>query len=212
MAALPLGRIREQASDLDARICRTYIIPMIKSMMATASIPSTDFFQSILKSYLIKIVGMEKPQPHDWSRPEKGLRYEQNHCGGCEQLQRFVLDPDSQSQKISCKDPNHVKWKCRGDYMEYKEETSESIVVTKTLKAWKSRHKDWKYETSRARKAMDQLPQDELRRCLADEYDAVTNMDILKCHESVVAPNVGNESQSHEESESQGPSKRLRLD
>ena len=53
-------------------------------------------------------------------------------------------------------------------------------TVKKTLKGWESEHKEWQERIFEVQETLKQFPQTELQQCLADQYGAIMNVDMVR--------------------------------
>lgn len=214
-----LSQLQSQTESLPYDELDRLIVPLLEQMMYIVDLCPLDacrFYQSMMATYITRVVQEEPKKPSDWSRPdERGKCYRFN-CPDCPSLHEFLIDPGRESGSFTLpKDPWHLTSMVPQQCTESTDKSQEPpvLIVTKTLKGWEENHSKWQKRASKARETFNRFPQKELKQCLAEKYDAIMDLRMVKLQDqdSTIQPihpsqkSVGNLSNER-------PRKRFRSD
>ena len=218
-----LGRIQSQSQSLRHEELDRLVLPLLEQMMSIVDLCPSDacqFYQSMMATYITRVVQKEPEKPSDWARPNEHKRCDGWECRDCESLQKILLDPTEESRRFISLDSWHRKYNVPKQCKISTDESQKppAIIVSKTLKGWEEDHEKWQERASKAQEAFRRLPQKELKQCLTDKYDAIMDLGIVKLQDKdttaqtteTLAKSVGN--QSDEQPQSVLPQKRARSD
>ena len=179
-----LGKIRSQTEDLSHDELGRLVVPLLEQMMHTVDLCSLDgsqFFKSMIATYVKRVVQNEPAKPSDWTQPEEAVRCYRSDCSFCPSLQKFLRDPEEKTRTfITSKDLNHACYQVPYRCETKKSEDPPKITVTKTLKRWKEVHSAWQNRAARAQETLMRFPQKELKLCLGKDYDAIMDLRMVK--------------------------------
>ena len=181
-----LGKIQTQASELTDKQLQDFLIPLLEDMMTVVDISSSETqecFQSLVTTYITRIVGKEPKRPNDWARPEEATEGCYLKCDACREMQKFLRNPISETHDIHVDNRWHLR--CHfGNDLEIGTETMDgltSLTVTKILQWWEKEHKKWETRASNARETLQKLASSApLKECLAHKYDKIMDLRLLK--------------------------------
>ena len=217
-----LGHIQSQTESLSFEELDRLVIPLLEQMIYIVDLCPRDacqFYQSIMATYITRVVQKEPEMPRDWARPNDKIKCD-SKCKACQPLQEFLADPGEESREFVSPPYGHFKWSVP-DQCTKSEDLSQTppvYIVTKTLKGWEEDYAKWQERASKAQEVFQRLPQEKLRRCLAEKYDEIMDLRMVKL------PNKGSTSltndtakkttdnQPNELSGSTVPQKRARSD
>ncbi len=132
-----------------------------------------------MSTYIKCVVQKEPEKPRDWSQPVDDELCYCSVCSDHQSLQQFLLEPKEECRNFtSLNNPTHLV--C---YMPFNCITSQAsgvLTVTKTLKRWEREHEEWQERAFKVQETLKQFPQTELQQCLADQYEAIMNLDMLR--------------------------------
>ena len=195
-----LQKIQSQAFELDKATCKEFLIPFIKEIIngvESFSVQMQECIQSLIATYITRIVGQEPKKPTDWARPEEAaLKCDDDNCEECLEMSTFLNNPEIQHHNLCRNNSPHLKKQfLRFLLFKIDDTDSNHIVLTKTLGWWEYHHKDWEQRASKASDALQELPRPELEHCLADRYDEIMNLRMVKVVDESLA-NISLEQQS----------------
>lgn len=182
-----LDRIQSQVTTLHCQELDRLFIPLLKQMMHVMDPGSRDaveFYQAVMTAYITRVVEQEPEKPTDWSRPNEVNKCSRlSECVECAALREFLLDPQEESRSFRLLD----HWHCKGPLplTPYERDTDWSqkppvLTLTKTLQRWKDDHSTWRRSVSEAEKTFQQFDQKELSQFLAEKYDAIIGLHMVK--------------------------------
>jgi len=177
-----LFKIKSQIAVLTHSKLDNVVIPLLRQLfpiLDLSSLEVCDFYQSIMSTYIERVVHKEPEKPRDWSRPVDEVRCYRSVCPDHQSLGQFLLEPKEESRIFtSLNDPTHLGCNMPSDC----ETTRASGVLTvrKTLNRWKRERKEWQERVSKVQMTLKQFPQTELQQCLADQYDAIMNLNMVR--------------------------------
>ncbi|KAL9106939.1 MAG: hypothetical protein Q9187_008495, partial [Circinaria calcarea] len=219
-----LDQIQSQTESLPCEELDRLVIPLLEQLIYIVDLcPSNacQFYQSIMATYITRVVQKEPEMPSDWARPNDKVKCCRSMCEECQPLQEFLADPGEESRGFILP-MNCWHFECSvPDQCKMSKDLSQNppvYTVTKTLKGWEQDHAKWEERVSKAQEIFQRFPQDKLRRCLARKYDEIMDLRMVKLpHEGSTgqADNTAKEStdnQSNEPSRPMIPQKRARSD
>lgn len=180
-----LQKIQEQVSKFGTQEMKEFGLPSLLEMSTvvdTSSSHAQEFFQSCLAAYVRKTIGMEPEKPKDWARPEEVYKY----YYGSEDIQdivnEFLKDPTAQTYVLEKEITPRVLYKIEHtwNYLDLDKTKKSSITLTKTLRKWEKKHKEWEEKATDELSHIRKIPQDKLKELLADQYDGIVNLGLLK--------------------------------
>ena len=146
------------------------------------------FVWSTMTIYLVRMVRKEPKIPKDWSRPNRKILCNRAGCPFCPRLQEFLRDPREESHKWLL-DPNPntqiqlfrknmrpTEYEIHIDRLE----NPKVLTITKITEAWEKAHRRWQKRASIAQETFRRLPQPTLKRCLAEKYESIMDLHMLK--------------------------------
>lgn len=210
-----LEKIQIQASNITKEQLKNFLMPFIGEIIPTMDVSTFEaqgFFQSLVITYITRTVGKEPKKPSDWTRSEEIGPQCHTDCGCGAKMIDFLMDPKAKTHEISCK---KCIWKLKGsfhwfEYFEVEEVDYEPATVTKTEKWWEKHHKEWESRASIALRAIRELPQAELKKCLSDGYDEIMDLRMVKDDDGSAGPESTSKEQHRNQIGSIVPQKRLR--
>jgi hypothetical protein len=215
-----LDKIQSQTESLPEEELNRLVIPLLEKLLHIVDLSSPDarqFFQSMTQTYVTRVVQKEPEKPRDWSRPKEKEKCWLN-CLDCQNIKKFLLDPQQEHGRFVILSDNryHIQnsvsnnCECSTNISANPPE----VIIRKTLKGWEKVHEKWQERASRAQKILKGLPQKELKQSLADEYDAIMGLSIVRLQEkessSQATKDVEKRSRGGSMSE-EVPSKRQRM-
>ena len=207
-----LQKIQTQASGLTVEQSKEFLMSFLEEIITVVDVSSVGVqrcIQSLVTSYITRMVGKEPKKPSDWARPEETEPNCYQKCVDCSKMNTFLRDPELQHHILSCKQTWHLKTKYHlFKYFEVDEVDHNPVAVAKTLKWWEEQHRKWESRASDALEALRKLPQAELKQCLTHRYDEIMNLRAVK----VIDDSDESNNQGHYETRSTVPQKRPRDD
>ena len=181
-----LEKIQSQTESLPYDELGRLVIPLLKQMIYIVDLcplNARQFYNVMITTYITRVVQKEPEKPSDWARPDEKRKCYDSECTSCPGLQEFLMDPKEKSRRfVLHKDHWHLNY-ISGDYCETSLDESQkpaTLTVTKTLKAWEANHSKWQKRASDAQETFRQLPQEELKQCLAEDYNALMDLRMVK--------------------------------
>ena len=183
-----LQKIQAQASGSAVEQLKEFLMSFLEELIPAVDVSSLEVqrcIQSLVTAYIIGMVGREPTKPSDWARPDEVINCYRS-CSDCPRMNIFLMDPKLQHQILSCKDSYHMSLKSGwSKYFEVKKVDHKSVAVTKTLKWWEEKHREWEVRASDAMKALRKLPQAELKQCLNHRYDEIMDLRVVKVTDDI---------------------------
>lgn len=182
-----LRRIQSESEIVADTVLKRLVIPLLEQMIyvvARCPLDAHEFYQSMLTTYITRVVGKEPKKPSDWARPgESGCS--RSDCSNCQSLREFLLDPKEESRKFDLSSFGHIRYwvlkHCDISQIEDKSATKQTVVATKNMKDWEWEHSKWEKRAVTAQKFLKGLPQDELKQCLGQEkLDDIMDLRMVK--------------------------------
>ncbi|MCJ1391367.1 hypothetical protein MMC18_004230 [Xylographa bjoerkii] len=219
-----LGQIQSQTESLPHNELDRFIIPLLEQMIYTVDQCPHDahrFYKSTMTTYIKRVVQKEPEKPSDWARPNEKAHCYASTCPDCQSLQEFLMDPEEESRSfVLSKDPWHLTSYVPRHFKQStdKLQTPPVLIVTKTLQEWEESHSEWLIRASNLRKTFEQLPSEKLKQCLAEQYDVIMDLRVVKLQDDSSSTQAANTSEkstkrpSDEQSSSEGPRKRFQGD
>ena len=181
------------------------------SVLCSGSLGARAFCQSFATTWALQIVGKEPHKPSDWSRPDE-VKKCYRKCADCALLHEFLVDPEKASRRFEGLDSYHLDDNV-SEECETSTDESDVLTVTKTLRTWEKKHQEWQKRVTKAQEALKQLPELELKAFLAEEFEAIMDLRMVKLqHENPVAEAVSDVEEGTEDVFGERPQKRLRMD
>ena len=192
-----LRKIQAQASGSAVEQLKEFLMSFLEELIPAVDASSLEVqrcIQSLVTAYIIGMVGREPPKPSDWTRPDEVINCDKN-CSDCSSMNTFLMDPKLRHHNLVCQEYYHVRFKFdRFKYFEVEEAGRppvtvkyrpvtvkyRPVTVTKTLKWWEEKHREWEIRASDAMKALRKLPQAELKQCLNHRYDEIMDLRVVK--------------------------------
>jgi hypothetical protein len=216
-----LSKIQLQTESLPHAELDRLIIPLLEQMMHVVDLHSPEackFFQSMMETYIMRVVQKEPEKPRDWSRPNE-CKICFSFCSDCVLLREFLMDPREERRRFVVSSEHlrfNVPSQC--EISAYDRENPTVFIVTKTLRGWEENHLEWKNRASKAQETFKRLPQIELKQCLAEKYDKIIGLDMVKLQDedsiaqAIDAREEINENHSHKRSQSTEPQEQTRIE
>ena len=182
LASNLLRQLSTQARNAKKNTVPKVLWPLMKELLPsvdTGSLEVQTCFQSLVEAYITKTVDKELSKPGDWARPAE-VHECYSWCKACPELNPFLEDPEAKEKTIAltADDQKHVKWYF--DCLDTGNGDREGEVrYTKTLKMWEKHHRNWVLDAEAARKKLQELPKDALKRALGDKYDTLMALDPI---------------------------------
>ena len=181
-----LTQIRSQTESLPCHELDRLVIPLLEQMMPImdlCSVETSQVFQSMMMTYMTRVVQKEPAKPSDWARPNEYQKCYRSDCAECKLLQEFLMDPEEESRSFilgseSWHQESSVPWQCKKSIDNSR--NPRVLIVTKTLKRWEEEHSEWQKRASKVQESFRQLPQKELQQCLGESYDAIMDLRMVK--------------------------------
>ena len=207
-----LQKIQTQASGLTVEQLKEFLMSFLEEIITVVDVSSVGVqrcIQSLVTSYITRMVGKEPKKPSDWARPEEMKPDCYQKCVDCSKMNTFLRDPELQHHILSCEKTWHLKTKYHlFKYFEVDEVDHNPVAVAKTLNWWEEQHRKWESRASDALEALQKLPQAELKQCLTHRYDEIMDLRAVK----VIDDSNESNNQAHYETRSTVPQKRTRDD
>ena len=190
-ATILLAMIQSQLQTASVEAIAWLTIVLLKEMTPIVDqcpLEAGQFYTTLLTSFVQKFVQQEPERPTDWAQPKKAENFDVNRyngcrrCSSCPALQEFFLASTEESRTFTEPlDLPHLqdRVKCyRGLCQASLDESQSPPVLTLTKIA--EDHAAWKERASKAQESFAKLPQDALKQALGDDYDAITNLDMVR--------------------------------
>ncbi|OAL36412.1 hypothetical protein AYO20_04308 [Fonsecaea nubica] len=172
-----------QQDDLDR-----FIIPLLQELIDITKLQPLEaslFYAKAIPTYIERVVEKEPPKPHNWSLPDDIAKCDWTDCPHCSVVREFLENP---SEKERCftipKDQDsRFCWHFPHHYNRNEDESGQdlTIKVTKSLKTWEDKHKEWRRRADNAQSKLQSLPEMPLRECLGNtEYQDLIKLRIVK--------------------------------
>ena len=178
-----LQKIQTQASETVVEQLKGFLMSFLEELIPAVDLSSLEVqrcIQSLVTAYIMGMVGREPAKPNDWARPDEVINCTRD-CSDCSVMNMFLMDPKLQHHILSCKDSYHVQaWFGWFKYFKVDEVDRKPVGVTKTLKWWEEKHRDWETRASDAKEALRKLPQAELKQCLSHRWDEIMDLRVVK--------------------------------
>ncbi|KAL8881817.1 MAG: hypothetical protein Q9192_007715 [Flavoplaca navasiana] len=194
LPALLLQRIQATASELTVEQSNGFLISFLSELIPVADTSLTEAkfcMRSLITLYITRTVGYEPKKPSDWTRLEE-INTASCHCNNCSSMNTFLKDPEESYYALGNGD-YHLQYQFH-DFKYFdipkKEKWGTPLAVTKTNKWWEEKHPLWQTRAEVVLEAIKNLPQDRLKECLGDEYDAIMDLRIVKVVDDVVMNDV----------------------
>jgi hypothetical protein len=179
-----LRQIQSETESLPDYELDRLVIPLLEQMVYLVDLSPVDaqqFYTSMLTTYIRRVVQKEPEKPSDWARLNEKLKCYSSTCRDCPMLEEFLADTEAESRSFEARGPlcyTAVPHKCT----QVKDNSQEPplIVVTKTLKGWEENHAQWEKRASKARETLKRLPLEQLKQCLAKDYDAIMDLRMVR--------------------------------
>lgn len=176
-----LGRISNQIFSISQKELDRFVFPLLEQMLSVVDLCSLDvrkFYQTAMFWYVIRVVRTEPEKPTDWAKPFESLCYIRD-CVDCQSLQKFMLDPDKQTESFAAQQPSHLFGRVPGECKK-KYQPGEMVAVTKTHKIWEKEYDRWQERASATSQKFRRLPEEQLRTCLEGQYEPTMNLRMVK--------------------------------
>ena len=204
-----LDRARVQVPKLGSEEIEKFLLPFLSGLLLAVEGSSREAqlcVQAILDVYAKNYVKDEPEEPKDWLRPDEVRKCYEN-CSQCSQVNDF-LNVNVQTCELS-----ESRWNHSFNFYYLEDERSNGkIIVSKTLKKWKSEHYQWQSRLTVALKKIGELPQDKLRQCLGSRYNEYRELRMLKEKRSQTECGAEEATESRYQTTSTVPLKRPRSD
>ncbi len=204
-----LRQIQAQTQHIDERELNRLVVPLLERMMDIINqcpLDACEFYQSMMTTYITRTVKPEPKKQGDWSQPGEITDCGQPHCSICLPVKEFMLHPVEQQRKFRFTDEDsldHVRHllSSRCDkFVDHYSEEYPALSITKEWSQCEIEHEEWKDRAMTALKHFKRLaPQDDLRRCLGDKYDAIVGLKMLMLpeeDEDLTGPNIDSDDDS----------------
>jgi hypothetical protein len=152
------------------------------------------WFRDIIETYIIRVVGFEPEKPRNWIKSRKGC----GRCDACDDVDRFLVDADEQTQSfsIALTIRKHVASRFGAHFMGTRNISNKdgeftlstdastsphSLNVTKHHHQYKHNHIRWASRADREQRSLNSLAmKDRLRTLLgAEKTDDVVSLRIV---------------------------------
>ena len=185
-ASLLLEKILEQ-TPLKNKDYQGELLILLRGMMDildASTSQAQNFIQSLMVAYITHSVGREPIKPENWTRPDEVYNCS-NHCATQQKLTLFLQDPATETTELST---SSARCSCMyqldyggGDacYWDIRKD-GETMTITKTGRAFEPKHRQWEQKCSNRRREISLLPQSKLKRFLADRYEEIVELHIMK--------------------------------
>lgn len=110
------------------------------------------------------------------------------NCKDCPKIKAFLGDPQAGkfiATKESC---GFIYRYHRLEYVEVEELEEDETSLTKTVGFWENEHCEWEKNGKKALTAIKSLPQDRLKEGLANRYDSLMRLDLVRVSGDVPPP------------------------
>jgi hypothetical protein len=184
-----LRQIQAQTQHIDEYELNRLVVPLLEQMMGIINqcpLDACQFYQSMMTTYITRNVKPEPKKPVDWSQPGEMTDCGQPHCSICLPVKEFMLHPVEEQRKFKFTDYdslNHVQdllsSRCYLSVDCYSSEFRQ-LSVMKGSSQCRIEHEKWETRAKTALKNFKRfVPQDDLKRCLGDKYDAIVGLKML---------------------------------
>jgi len=174
-----LFEVKSQIAVLTHSKLDKVVIPLLRQLFPILDLFSLEvchFYQTIMSIYIERVVQKEPEKPRDWFQPVDEFRCA---CPDHQFLRQFLLEPKEKSCTFTSLDnPIHLASDIPSNCIITR--ASRVLTVRKTLKRWKREHKEWQERVSKVQDSFKQFPQTELQQCLADQYEAIMNLYMVR--------------------------------
>ncbi|KAL8707411.1 MAG: hypothetical protein Q9220_007556 [cf. Caloplaca sp. 1 TL-2023] len=212
----PSGRRHKQEKNqnsLTTEQSNKFLISFIEELIPAIEVSFTEAqscIRSLIILYTTRTVSQEPKKPVDWTREEDTGSCSLG-CDKCSKMNIFLRDPHLKDFDIPNPDYHLSRYFNHFEYFDEKKDSGYNTVrVSKTLKWWEKWHTKWQERADAAITAMTNLPQDRLKECLRDEFEAITDLRTLRAEDDAVM--TEGESQPGPDLGSTVPQKRARED
>lgn len=159
------------------------IVPLLEAALSTLNpVEKSRFCSSYMVAYSKKVAKMEPAEPKNWTR--KWNKYSstpcRSDCPTCNKAVLFQKDPDKRCMEFSRDERDHLNWRLCSDDNEWTRKDSQTYELTKTDKTWQSEHRYWERRVGNVQQTFENLPSDQLRDSLAEEYDTIMNLSVVR--------------------------------
>ncbi|KAI9832827.1 MAG: hypothetical protein M1826_000993 [Phylliscum demangeonii] len=171
----------------------TWIIPLLEQFLPVLDLSLSNarqFCESLVTTYITICVPREPEKPGDWSQPDGAVTCSMPECVACSALRLFMIDPEQEIGRFEWPKETiaHVRL-----YMTYQRHSELSTVATeppvlvikKTRGKWEEQHSRWQTQALAIRHALEGLPQSELKQALAERFEEMMDLRMVK------VPSVG---------------------
>ena len=187
-----LDQIQSQIESLRYEELDRLVVPLLGQMIYIVDLcppEACQFYQSMMATYITRVVQKEPEKPSDWARPNEFKKCYYSECSTCQSLQEFLVNPGEESRGFPLlTDSWHLEHSVP-DQCKTSTDGSQKppvLIVSKTLKGWEENHSKWQERASKAQATFRRLPQKELKQCLAEEYDAIMDLSMVKLQDEGV--------------------------
>jgi len=169
-----LCKVKSQIAVLPHSKLDNVVIPLLRQLfpiLDLSSLEVCDFYQSIMSTYIERVVHKEPEKPKDWYRPADEFLCYRSVCPDHQSLRQFLLEPKEESRTFtSLNDPTHLECNIPSDCKTKR--ASGVLTVRKTLKGWKREHKEWQERVFKVQKTF--------QHSLRQNYSNVLLIDIRR--------------------------------
>lgn len=200
-AVYMLDRVRSDTrSNGTLSQIKSLVLPMLQALIPLLQSRKLHFdsyegaFQRLFQDCLMRFVevsaGTEPPlTSSDWSRPSVSCDNYPSPCRDCQQLNRFLADPQQKIERFKMAENRrkHLSRLCGPQQLDMNTDRTNvpyTLVVTKNNKILRTAHDIWRQKVERVKTELNEFDQVALRELLADKADMITSLSIIRKHQS----------------------------
>ena len=179
-----LLKIKSQVSGLAVEHLRKFLKTFLEELVTVLDVSSLEArrcIQSLVITYIIGMLGKEPEKPSDWAR-SKEVANRHGDCRDCFEMNSFLMDPTRQQHILYqwVERDYHLEDQFQDfRYFEVEEVNHRPIKVTKTLKWWEEKHREWEACTSAELEKLRRQPQAGFKYCLSDQDEEIIDFQTL---------------------------------
>lgn len=172
-----IPKINSQTGTLPIGAFHSLLLPLLGHLALICSPHEISSFKNLFRLTLVKYILLYvKPEPQppaDWTRTKKGCG-----CGDCQQLDRFILDPNKKVGHFPMAETRrrHLSGRVSGEYLEDTEPygSPPTLVLTKTTKGFQAEKNAWQERVDQGFKQLSKLGSREvLKSVLGDLFPLI---------------------------------------